>query len=383
MRFLHLADLHLGKQLNGFSLAEDQTYILKRIVALAREHAVDTVLIAGDIYDRALPSAEAVELLDAFLTDLAAADITVVAIPGNHDSAQRVGYGAELLAAQNVYLARPYTGKLHPLTLSDEYGDVVIWPIPFMRPAHIRPYHEEAEFGSDYGAALKTMLATAPLDPRVRNVALVHQLIVSGSRSPETSDSEITLGTLEAIDASVLDEFDYVALGHIHRPQRIGRDTMRYAGSPLKYSASEARFDKSAVLVDIKEKGNITCELIPLIPLHDVRLITGPLSELISPNVVQAGDANDYIYAYITDDTLPLNTQAELRLVYPSLIGLEHRPATSTIELAEPLVIQAAEARDPLSLFEQFFLEQNQRELTDDERALATEALSESREPKN
>ena len=148
MRFLHLADLHLGKQLNGFSLAEDQTYILKRIVALAREHAVDTVLIAGDIDDRALPSAEAVELLDAFLTDLAAADVTVVAIPGNHDSAQRVGYGAELLAAQNVYLARPYTGKLHPLTLSDEYGDVVIWPIPFMRPAHIRPYHEEAEFGS-------------------------------------------------------------------------------------------------------------------------------------------------------------------------------------------------------------------------------------------
>lgn len=380
MRFLHLADLHLGKQLNGFSLAEDQAYILKRIVALARTHNVDTVLIAGDIYDRALPSADAVELLDTFLTDLSQAHITVIAIPGNHDSAQRVAYGAELLAAQNVYLARPYTGALHPLTLTDEYGDVVIWPIPFMRPAQIRPYHDDEAFGSDYSAALEAMLATAPFNPDVRNVALVHQLIVSGSLAPEVSDSEITLGTLEAIDASVLDQFDYVALGHIHRPQRIGRDTMRYAGSPLKYSASEARYDKSAVLVDLKEKGNITYELLPLTPLHDVRVITGPLSELTAPAVVQAGDPQDYIYAQITDDTLPLNTQAELRLVYPNLIGLEHRPPHRLQDNEETLVIRTAETRDPLALFEQFFLEQNERELTDDERTLVVEALSVSRE---
>lgn len=382
MRFLHLADLHLGKQLNGFSLAEDQAYILKRIVALAQTHAVDTVLVAGDIYDRALPSADAVELLDTFLTGLSQAGITVIAIPGNHDSAQRVAYGAELLAAQNVYLTRPYTGALHPITLTDEYGDVVIWPIPFMRPAQIRPYHGDEAFGSDYSAALEAMLATAPFDPSVRNVALVHQLIVSGSLAPEVSDSEITLGALEAINASVLDQFDYVALGHIHRPQRIGRDTMRYAGSPLKYSASEARYDKSAVLVDLKEKGDITCELLPLTPLHDVRVITGPLSELTSPAIVQAGDAQDYIYAQITDDTLPLNTQAELRLVYPNLIGLEHRPPHRLLDSEEALVIQTTETRDPLALFEQFFLEQNERELTDDERTLVVEALSEAREPK-
>ena len=156
MRFLHLADLHLGKQLNGFSLAEDQAYILKQIVALACEHHVDTILIAGDIYDRALPSADAVELLDTFLTNLGAAGINVVAIPGNHDSAQRVAYGSALLAAQNIYLAKPYTGTLCPITFTDKYGDVVIWPIPFMRPAHIRPYHSDGEFGSNYSAALET-----------------------------------------------------------------------------------------------------------------------------------------------------------------------------------------------------------------------------------
>lgn len=383
MRFLHLADLHLGKQLNGFSLAEDQAYILKQIVALACEHHVDTILIAGDIYDRALPSADAVELLDTFLTNLGAAGINVVAIPGNHDSAQRVAYGSALLAAQNIYLAKPYTGTLCPITFTDKYGDVVIWPIPFMRPAHIRPYHSDGKFGSNYSAALETMLATAPFDPHVRNIALVHQLIVSGSLSPEVSDSEITLGTLEAIDSSVLDKFDYVALGHIHRPQRIGRDTMRYAGSPLKYSASEARYDKSAVLVDLKEKGDITCTLLPLVPLHDVRVITGPLHELVAPKIVQTGDAHDYIYAQITDDTLPLDTQAELRLAYPNLIGLEHRPASRSSDTFEPLVLQTTQARDPLALFEQFFLEQNQRELTDDERALTVVALSESREPKN
>lgn len=378
MRFLHLADLHLGKQLNGYSLTEDQAYILKRIVALAREYTVDTVLIAGDIYDRALPCADAVELLDAFLTDLSTAGITVVAIPGNHDSAQRIAYGAELLRAQNIYLAHPYTGSLHPITLTDDYGDVIIWPIPFMRPAQIRPYHENDEFGSDYSAALKAMLATAPFDPQARNIALVHQLIVSGSHSLELSDSEITLGTLEAVDASVFDAFDYVAMGHIHRPQRVGRDTMRYAGSPLKYSASEARYPKSAVLVDVQEKGTITCELLPLVPLHDVRVITGPLQDLIAPEVVQAGDNHDYIYAQITDDTLPLDTQAELRQAYPNLIGLEHRPTNRLLDSDQPLVVQTTKARDPLALFEQFFFEQNQRELTDKERTLVIEALSET-----
>ncbi len=378
MRFLHLADLHLGKQLNGYSLVEDQAYILKRIVALAQEYAVDAVLIAGDIYDRALPSADAVELLDTFLTDLSTANITAIAIPGNHDSAQRLSYGAELLAAQNIYLARPYTGALHPITLTDAYGDVIIWPIPFMRPAQIRPYHDDEEFGSDYSAALKAMLATAPFNPEARNVALVHQLVVSGSLSPEMSDSEITLGTLEAVDASVFDQFDYVALGHIHRPQRIGRDTMRYAGSPLKYSASEARYPKSAVLVDMKEKGTLTCELLPLTPLHDVRVITGPLHELVAPEVIRAGDTHDYVYAQITDDTLPLNAQTELRQAYPNLIGLEHRILATTFDAEQPLVVQPTEMRDPLTLFEQFYFGQNQCELTDDERSIVIEALSET-----
>ncbi|MEG0503609.1 MAG: exonuclease SbcCD subunit D, partial [Raoultibacter sp.] len=302
MKILHLADLHIGKQVNGFPLIEDQRFALEAVLAAARDHSVDALLLAGDLYDKSSPSAEAVCLLDWFFTEVATAGLPCYAIPGNHDSAERVAYVSGLLTRQGIHLAPIFDGRVTHHSLEDEHGPVTFWLLPFMKPAHVRAFFPDADIGQDYTAALRTVLADCPLETSQRNVLIAHQFVTSGTAEPERSDSELSVGGLDNVDASVFADFDYVALGHIHRPQRIGRDEVRYAGSLLKYSFSEIKYPKSATLVELGPKGTISITLLPLEPLHDMREIKGPLASLLADDVVTASKSDDYLHVVLTDE---------------------------------------------------------------------------------
>lgn len=289
MKVLHVSDLHIGKRVNGMSMLDDQRYILRQILDIAEKHQVSVLLIAGDVYDKASPSAEAVTVFDAFLTDAVAAGLRVLAIPGNHDSAERIAYAQGLLEKQGVCLPPVYAGEVERVELEDEHGPVEFWLLPFLKPGDVRRFFPNEEIGDDYSAALRAVLGACDIDQGKRNVVLSHQLVTAYGTAPDRADDEIKLGGMDNVDVSVYDAFDYVALGHVHRPQRVGRDTVRYSGSPLKYSFSEARYDKSAALIELGEKkpGDdvdecVSFELIPLVPLHDVREIRGTLADVLA-----------------------------------------------------------------------------------------------------
>ena len=369
MRLLHLADLHLGKTVNGFSQTDDQRHILHEALRIAQDESVDAILLAGDLYDRSSPSAEAVSLLDGFLTRAADLGIAVLAIPGNHDSAERVAYAAGPLSRQGIYLAPAFDGSVRRVVLEDEHGPVAFWLLPFLKPASVRCFFPEADIGQDYTAALRTVLASCALDAAQRNVLLCHQFVTVGGAAPDRTDSELSLGGLDNVDASVFDAFDYVALGHVHRPQRVGRDQVRYAGSPLKYSLSEARDRKSAVLVDLgpKREGErcaVRIELAPLEPLRDLRRITGPLAELVSDEVMRSADANDYIHAVLTDATPVIDALARLRAAYPNVMSMEYAAQSRAADTSPAPDRGEAPQESPFELFERFFEERNGFPLT-------------------
>ena len=368
MRFLHLADLHLGKQLNGFSLVDDQRAALADLIERAGELGAHALVLAGDLYDKASPSAESVALLDWLLTTAAEAGLAVLAVPGNHDSAERVGYAAQLLARQSVFVPGPFDGTLSCVTLEDDAGPVRFWLMPFLKPALVRPHFPDADIAQSYTAALEAVIGAAPIDPHERNVLVAHQFVTFGSTEPERCDSELIVGGVDNVDARVFDTFDYVALGHLHRPQRIGRDTVRYAGSLLKYSLSEVRDAKSAVLVDVGTKAEgadpgtcVTFELVPIRPPHDVRVVRGPLAEICAAAHAGAPDAADYVHAALTDEAPSLDALRMLRAVYPNLISFEYdneairtaRTTGASAPAEEPAAIDAE------ALFARFFEEQN------------------------
>ena len=310
MKFLHVSDLHIGKRVNGMSMVEDQEHILAQILRSAVERGVDALVIAGDIYDKASPSAEAVTVFDAFLTHVAEAGIRVLAVPGNHDSAERIAYAQGLLAAQGVCFPPVFAGSACRVDLEDEYGAVAFWLLPFLKPGDVRRFFAEREIGDDYGAALRAVIESCEVDRTQRNVAISHQLVVSGGLSPERSSDEIQLGGIDAVDFGVYDDFDYVALGHVHRQQRVGRETVRYSGSPLKYSFSEARYSKHALLVELGPKvpgdevgACASFELVDLAPLHDMREVRMALAELLALGQSKASCEVDASPADAGDDS--------------------------------------------------------------------------------
>lgn len=376
MRFLHLADLHIGKTVNGFPLIDDQRFALEGVLSIARERDVQALVIAGDLYDKALPSAEAVSLLDWFLTEASAANVTVLAVPGNHDSAERIGYASTLLRNQNVVLTGPYEGNVESFTLEDEHGPVRFWLIPFVKPAHVRPFFPEEDFGQNYTKALQLVLGACDMDMTNRNVAIAHQFVTAGAHSPETCDSEISLGGLDNVDVSVFDAFDYVALGHIHRAQRIGRDQARYAGSPLKYSLSEIPHTKSITLVELGKKGEVSTELIPLTPLHDLREIRGPFADLISEEVSAQQECHDYLRIVLTDEQPTLDALSRIRAVYPNVMAIEYdnERTKRTSRTLDPH--DEPTQTDAFELFSRFYQEQNGRDLAEEQALIAREALN-------
>ena len=342
MKFLHISDLHIGKRVNEFSMIEDQKYILRQIKEIALEKQVDAVMIAGDIYDKPVPSAEAVQLFDQFLTGLADCGKKVFAVSGNHDSAERIAFGAQLMSSREVYVSPVYDGEVRCVTCQDAYGELCIWLLPFIRPAVVRhawrkvtegisigkkdagtkqdlAQEDDVETVETYQEALQFVVSHMPVDASKRNILVAHQFVTGASRC---ESEEVSVGGLDQIGAEVFDVFDYVALGHIHSPQHIGRETLRYCGTPLKYSFSEAEQKKSVVVMEIKEKGDIFIEKVPLKPLRDLRKIRGTYMELMSKDFYEGTETDDYLQITLTDEEDVPDGMAKLRTVYPNLMQL-------------------------------------------------------------
>lgn len=366
MKLFHLSDLHLGKRVYAFSMLRDQQYVLKQVCALAEKHQPDGILLSGDLYDKPIPPVEAVQLLDEFLTKMQQMGIAVYAISGNHDSAGRVDFGSRILQQQNLHICGAFDGKLYHVSKEDAFGEIHFYLLPFLKPATVSAFREGGE-SLTYAEAVKWALETVDVDTTKRNVLLAHQF-VTWKGTAEESDSETkTLGGVDEMDASLFFDFDYVALGHLHSPQRIGRATIRYGGSPLKYSFSELRQKKGVTLVEIQEKGNITTEFLPLEPLHPLREIKGTLADLLEA-AEEAGGSEDYVRAILTDEGAVYDPVGRLRVYYPNLMTLE---MAQRGERQEDFSLQLdQEQLSGPALFAGFFEKQNDREMSEAQKAL-------------
>ncbi len=320
MKLVHLSDLHLGKIVSGFSMVADQQYILKQIEEIIEAERPDAVLLAGDLYDKSVPSAEAVRMLDHFLTWLAERRITTIAISGNHDSAVRTAFASAILAQEGIHMAPVYDGHIEPILLQDAYGEVAIYSLPYIKPIHVRQAFPEEEAG-DYDQALRVAVSHIPLSGARRNVLLTHQFITGASRA---DSEEMAVGGLDQVDGEVFAAFDYVAAGHLHRPQNLQNGRIRYCGTPLKYSFSEERDAKSVTVVELGEKGDRRVRTVPLSPLHDMRTLRGSYHDLMRPASYQGAGQEDYLRIVLTDEEEILNGFGRLQTAYPNLMKLEY-----------------------------------------------------------
>ena len=370
MKFLHLSDLHLGKRVHGFSMLEDQAYILQQVIDCIAAEQPDGVLICGDIYDKAVPSAEAVALCDDFFYHLAQRKVPVFAISGNHDSPERLAFGSRLMDGSGVHFSPVYDGGVQPFVLSDKWGDVGIYMLPFVKPAHVRRYFPETEIDS-YTDALSAAVGAMQVDTSRRNVLLTHQFVTGAA----TSDSEeLSVGGTDNVDGSVFDPFDYVALGHLHSPQKVGRDTLRYCGTPLKYSFSEASQHKSVTFVELGEKGSVTIAAEPLVPRHDLRELRGSYMELTDRRNYEGTAVDDYLHITLTDEQDIPEALARLRVIYPNLMRLDYdnRRTQTRQELDAPA---KAEQKTPLEHFADFYQLQNNQPLTHEQAAFCQQLI--------
>ncbi len=359
MKFLHTSDLHLGRQLNEIKLLEDQKVILTQIADIAVSEGVDAVLIAGDVYQKASPQAEAMAAFDDFVTQLTAKGIRMYIISGNHDSAQRISYFSALLKKSGVYMSENFDGTLQCIPVQDEYGEIDIWMLPFLRPVSVRRFYPEEKIES-YQDAVQVVLKNAEIDPEKRNLLLCHQFITGA----ETSDSEEkSVGGLDNIDAGVFDAFDYVALGHIHKPQRVMRDTLRYAGSIMKYSLSEVSHRKSVTIVDMGGKGRIDMHTVPLKAPHEMRRIEGMFED-----VMHLPYSEDYVSITLNDEIPPVDAQQRLNIVFPNRIRFE----VVNSKTRQDRNVQAREEmknKTTIELFSEFYAKSN-NDVPPDERQL-------------
>lgn len=374
MKFLHLSDLHLGKRVNEFSMVEDQRYILRQILQIVEKEQPQGVLLAGDIYDKPVPSAEAVQMFDGFLTALAGRGTLVFAVSGNHDSAERLAFGARLMQGHGVYLSPVYDGKVQTVELTDAYGKVCVSLLPFIRPVQVRHAFEDEDPAS-YQEAVEVAVRHIPVDTSARNILVAHQFVTGAERC---DSEEVSVGGMDNVDVSVFDAFNYVALGHIHGPQSVGRETVRYCGTPLKYSFSEADQEKSVTVVELLAKGDVRIRTIPLIPLRDLRRIRGTYAELTLRANYEGTNTEDYIHATLTDEEDVPDGMQKLRVIYPNLMRLEYdnrrTRESQTVEAVETL------RRTEMELFEEFYELQNNQPMNEKQRAFAQELLAKLKE---
>nr|WP_297704435.1 exonuclease SbcCD subunit D [uncultured Butyrivibrio sp.] len=394
MKLVHLSDLHLGKRVNEFSMIEDQKYILLEIVNLIDEIKPDGVIIAGDVYDKSVPSEDALRLWDDFINLLVQRRLQIYAISGNHDSAVRFAEHSRIVDGAGVHFSPVYGGRLSRFSFADEYsskcGDVNIYMLPFIKPAQVRAFFPDEEI-ENYTDAVRTALKYvngAPLakenvsaekwdeeasaiDTTKRNILIAHQFVTGAERC---ESEEITIGGIDNVDAAAFDDFDYVALGHIHGPQYVKRETVRYSGTPLKYSFSEKDHHKSMTVIEIKEKGNVEIEKVPLKPLRDLRQIKGTYEELVDRRNYEDQNTEDYIHAILTDEEDIPDAISKMRIVYPNLMKLTY----DNKRTRQNNIIEGStdiEQKSPIELFEEFYEIQNNQKMSEEQRNLVQELI--------
>ena len=390
MKLIHLSDLHLGKRVNEFSMLEDQKYILNQILQRIDEEQPDGVILAGDIYDKPVPPAEAVELFDEFLVNLSRRDLQVFIISGNHDSAERLAFGGRLMEGSGIHFAPVFDAKVAPLHLEDELGTVDVFLLPFVKPAHVRRFCEVEAAASEiktYTDAIRAAIACMDIDPEHRNILVTHQFVTGAVRS-DSEETALSVGGTDNVDAAAFSDFDYVALGHIHRPQNMsggvrqseaGDDPdsaepttklplIRYCGTPLKYSFSEANHEKSITVAELGDKGDVDIWTIPLKPLRDMVELRGTYDELTAKSFYDnTSYPADYVHITLTDEDDIPEAMGRLRVIYPYLMKLDYdnrRTRTSN----EIQGASAMEEKTPGQLFAEFYEMQNNAPLSDEQK---------------
>ena len=373
MKFIHISDLHIGKRVNEFSMLEDQEYILKQILKIIDSENPQAVFIAGDVYDKSIPSTEAVTVLDSFLYKLSKRDIKTFIISGNHDSPERLAFASKLIELSGIYLSPVYNGTVKPNIINDDFGEVNIFMLPFIKPANVRRYFENENIDS-YTDALKTAIDDMNIDTQKRNILITHQFVTGATRS---ESEDISVGGTDNVDVNVFNDFDYVALGHIHRPQNCGSERVRYCGTPLKYSFSEINDDKSVTIGEINEKGNLIIRTESLITLHEMVKLKGKYNDLIAKSFYENTTyCSDYVYITLTDeDDIPYVVD-KLKSVYKNLMKLDYENTrTKSTSVLTPTA--DVETKSPIELFCDFYLSQNNQQLNDEQKEF-TEKIIES-----
>ena len=362
MKIMHLSDLHIGKKVNEYSMLQDQIYILKEILQIIDNEKVETVIIAGDVYDRSLPPNEALELFDEFLYQLSSRNVNVFVISGNHDSPERISYGGRMMTENKIFLSPVYDGNVKPITLNDDYGEVNFYLLPFVRPADIRRYFPDENI-ENYTDAVKVAIDNMNVDFNERNILVTHQF-VTGAELSESED--ILVGGTDNVSGEVFDGFDYVALGHIHREQTVGKDNIRYCGTPLKYSFSEAKHIKSVTILDFNDKGNIKYSKIPLTPFRDMREIRGTYYELTLKSSYESTNTEDYLHITLTDEEDIPDAIGKLRSIYPNIMKLDYdnlrTRGSGTVDAIENI-----ESKSPFELFAELFKQQNNQDMSEEQ----------------
>lgn len=362
MKIMHLSDLHIGKKVNEYSMLQDQIYILKEILRIIDNEKVETVIIAGDVYDRSLPPNEALELFDEFLYQLSSRNVNVFVISGNHDSPERISYCGRMMTENKIFLSPVYDGNVKPITLNDDYGEVNFYLLPFVRPADIRRYFPDENI-ENYTDAVKVAIDNMNVDFSERNILVTHQF-VTGAELSESED--IIVGGTDNVSGEVFDGFDYVAFGHIHREQTVGKDNIRYCGTPLKYSFSEAKNIKSVTILDFNDKGNIEYSKIPLTPFRDMREIRGTYYELTLKSNYESTNTEDYLHITLTDEEDIPDAIGKLRSIYPNIMKLDYdnlrTRGSGTVDAIENI-----ESKSPFELFADLFKQQNNQDMSEEQ----------------
>ena len=373
MKIIHLADLHIGKRVNEFSMIDDQKYILNQILEIIDKEKPDAVIIAGDVYDKQVPSIEALELLDSFISDISKRKTTTFIISGNHDSAERLAFGSSLMAMGKIYISPVYNGKISKYTLKDDFGSANFYLLPFVKPSHVKRFFPDEKIES-YTDAIKVVVDNLKLDTSEINILIAHQFVTGASR---TESEEISVGGLDNVDASVFEDFDYVALGHIHRPQKIGTERIRYCGTPLKYSFSEVNDTKSVSIIEINSKEDFNLRMIPLIPKRDMRKIRGTYEELTTKTSYENTNTDDYIHVTLTDEFNVADAIQKLRVIYKNIMKLEYDNIRTRESRKINLDNMVIENKNPLEIFSEFYKLQNNKEMDDEQKKIIKKIMEE------
>ena len=372
MKILHTSDLHLGKRVNEYSMIDEQKNILKEILSIVESEKPDAVILAGDIYDKSVPSVEAVELFDDFLVELAKIENQIFAISGNHDSAERIAFASRIMDKLGVHFSPVYDGDVKPIMLKDDFGEVYIYMLPFVKPIHVRQFFPTAEI-NNYTDAVKVAIENMNVDMSQRNVIVAHQFITDASRRESET---VSVGGLDNVDANVFDGFDYVALGHLHGAQNCGDERVRYSGTPLKYSFSEVNDEKSVTIVELGAKGDMKVRTVPLHPLHEWQDLRGTYAEVTNRDFYNGTTyREDYVRITLTDKDDIVDAIGKLRAIYHNIMELRYdNDRTRNYGMVD---VSVNPEKQPIEMFSELFELQNGCKMVDEQNQYVEKMLNE------